>query len=87
MSSRQVYREKVLHLVGKEVIDGKVKRRWDDAQTPYQRLLATDILTPTVAAGLAALHTATNPRRLRQQMYDALAHLWEQPTMTIMAAD
>lgn len=77
----------VLHLVGKEVIDGKVKRRWDDAQTPYQRLLATDILTSTVAAGLAALHTATNPRRLRQQMYDALAHLWEQPTMTTLAAD
>ena len=77
----------VLHLVGKEVIDGKVKRRWDDAQTPYQRLLATDILTPTVVAGLAALHTMTNPRRLRQQMYDALAQLWEQPTMTTLAAD
>jgi len=77
----------VLHLVGKEVIDGKVKRRWDDAQTPYQRLLAADILTPTVAAGLAALHTATNPRRVRQQMYDALAQLWEQPTLTTVAAD
>jgi hypothetical protein len=77
----------VLHLVGKEVIGGKVKRTWDDAQTPYQRLLAPDILTPTVAAGLAALHTATNPRRLRRQMYDALARLWEQPTMATLAAD
>lgn len=77
----------VLHLIEKEVIAGKLKRRWDDAQTPHQRLVATDILTPTVAAGLAALHTATNPRQLRQQMYDALAQLWERPMMTPLAAD
>ncbi len=44
----------VLHLTGKEMIDGKVKRRWDDAQTPYQRVLTTGILMPTVGAGLAA---------------------------------
>lgn len=77
----------VLHLVGKEVVDGKVKRRWDDAQTPYQRLLATDILTPTVAAGLAALHAATNPRRVRQEIYDGVAHLWGAEEITLLAAD
>lgn len=77
----------VLHLIEKEVIAGKLKRRWDDAQTPYQRLTATGIATPTVATALAALHAATNPRRLRQQMYDALAQLWEQPTTTALAAD
>lgn len=77
----------VLHLIEKEVIAGKLKRTWDEAQTPYQRLLATDTLTPTVAQGLAALHTGTNPRRLRQQMYDALAHLWERPMITALAAD
>lgn len=77
----------VLHLVGKEVIAGKLKRRWDEAQTPYQRLTATGVVTSPVAAGLAALHTGTNPRRLRQQMYDALARLWESPTMTALAAD
>jgi len=77
----------VLHLIEKEVIAGKLKRTWDEAQTPYQRLMATDTLTPTVAQGLAALHTGTNPRRLRQQMYDALAHLWERPMITALAAD
>lgn len=77
----------VLHLIGKEVIAGKLHRRWDAAQTPYQRLVATDTLASTVAQGLAALHTATNPRRLRQQMYDALAQLWERPTITALAAD
>jgi len=77
----------VLHLTGKEMIDGKVKRRWDDAQTPYQRVLATGILTPTVGAGLAALHTVTNPRQLRQEIYDGLARLWEDEAMIPLAAD
>ena len=77
----------VLHLIAKEVIDKKVKRTWDDAQTPYQRLVATGILMPTVAAGLAALHAATNPRRLRDEMYDQLARLWDDEVITALAAD
>ncbi len=77
----------VLHLIDKEVIAGKLHRRWDEAQTPYQRLVATNALTPALAQGLAALHTVTNPRRLRQQMYDALAQLWERPAITALAAD
>lgn len=76
----------VLHLIAKEVIEGKTKRRWDAAQTPYQRLMATGILTPTVGAGLAALHAATNPRRVRQDIYDTLARLWDEE-ITLLAAD
>jgi hypothetical protein len=45
----------VLHLVGKEVVDGKLKRRWDLAQTPYQRLLASGTLFPRQQERLAAL--------------------------------
>jgi hypothetical protein len=77
----------VLHLVAKEVIDGKVKRKWDEAMTPYQRLVAAGVLTPTVAAGLATLHAATNPRRLRQEIYEALARLWDNGGITALAAD
>ncbi len=77
----------VLHLVGKEIIDGKVKRGWDDAQTPHQRLVATGVLTPTVAVGLAALHAATNPRRLCEEIYDALARLWDDGQIAVIAAD
>ncbi len=76
----------VLHLIAKEVIEGKTKRRWDEAQTPYQRLMATGILTPTVGAGLAALHAATNPRRVRQEIYDRVARLWDEE-ITLLAAD
>ncbi len=77
----------VLHLCGKEVIAGKVKRTWDDAQTPYQRLVTTGILTPTVGAGLAALHAATNPRQLRNAIYDEVAQLWDDAAITALVAD
>ncbi len=77
----------VLHLVEKGVIEGKVKRRWDDAQTPQQRLVATGILSATMAAGLAALHAATNPRRLREEIYDRLARLWDDEAITALVAD
>lgn len=69
----------VLHLTGKEVINGRLKRRWDTAQTPYQRLLASGVLSPEQETRLAAVYTATNPRQLREDIYRALERLWQQP--------
>lgn len=77
----------VLHLRDKEVIAGKLTRRWDEARTPYQRVVATGILTATMAAGLDALHTATNPRQLRQAIHDGLARLWDDGETMLLAAD
>ena len=56
----------VLHLVGKKVVDGKLRRQWDQAQTPYQRLLASSILSSEQQARLVTLYAETNPRRLRE---------------------
>ena len=72
----------VLHLIGKEVVDGKLKRRWDTAQTPCQRLLASGVLTPNQQARLAARYAATNPRQLREAIYQAVERLWQRPTET-----
>lgn len=69
----------VLHLVGKEVVNGKLRRRWDQAQTPYQRLLASGILSPEQEARLAALYAGTNPRQLRETIYQAVERLWQHP--------
>ena len=69
----------VLHMVGKEVVDGKLVRRWDTAQTPYQRLLASGILAPEQETRLRTLYAETNPRRLREQIYQAVERLWEPP--------
>lgn len=69
----------VLHLVGKEVVDGKLHRKWDQAQTPYQRLLASGVLSPKQELRLASLYTGTNPRQLRKAIYQAVEQLWEHP--------
>lgn len=71
----------VLHMVSKEAVDGKLVRRWDSAQTPYQRLLASGILSPEQEARLAALYSETNPRRLREQIYRAVERLWQSPLL------
>lgn len=69
----------VLHLVGKAVVDGKLHRKWDQAQTLYARLLASGILSPAHKARLAALYTGTNPRLLRKAIYEAVERLWQYP--------
>lgn len=68
----------VLHLSKKEVIDGKVKRGWDEAQTPYARLLATGAICPEQQEHLEQLYLQTNPLALRQEIYERLTALWEQ---------
>lgn len=65
----------VLHMVGKEVVAGKLHRKHDKAQTPYQRLLVSGVLDPKQKATLAALYTRTNPKHLRQTIYQAVEKL------------
>jgi len=69
----------VMHLVGKEIVGGRLHRKWDRAQTPYQRLLASSILSPEQKKRLAELHAQTNPRQLRQDIYQAVEQLWSHP--------
>jgi hypothetical protein len=65
----------VLHMVSKEVVNGKLHRKWDKAKTPYQRLLSSGILSSKQRARLAELYSTTNPRRLRRAIYDAIDQL------------
>lgn len=66
----------VMHLVDKTVVNGRVRRHWDEAQTPYQRLLASGVLDEAAAAALARRYRETNPRTLRHQIYQQLDQLW-----------
>lgn len=60
------------------MVDGdKVRRKWDQAQTPYQRLLATGMLSPEQQERLQALYEQTNPLLLREESYASLAALWD----------
>jgi len=67
----------VMHLTEKIVEGDKVRRKWDQAQTPYQRLLATGVLSPEQQERLNALYEQTNPLLLREAIYTGLAVLWD----------
>lgn len=58
----------------------QVKRHYDVAHTPFERLCATQVLSPHKQQALQRLCEQTNPRRLRQQIYDALDQLFMLPT-------
>jgi hypothetical protein len=65
----------VLHLVEKRVDPTRptrLRRRWDDAQPPFDRLCATNVLAPARHAELEALRAQTNPRALRRTLYAAI---------------
>lgn len=70
----------VMHLVAKEMAGDHLRRKWDAAQTPYARLKATGMLSPAQQQRLQTLYDQTNPRALRQEIYQRLALLYEQAT-------
>jgi hypothetical protein len=67
----------VLHLAEKVTEGDRVQRKWDQAQTPFERLKATGTLSPTRLERLQALYEQTNPLALREDIYQRLAALWD----------
>jgi hypothetical protein len=70
----------VLHLTKKELVGDKVRRTWDEAQTPYQRLRASGVLSAEPRERLQALYEQTNPLTLRHEIYQRLTELWNGAT-------
>ena len=54
----------------------RVTKRYDRAQTPYQRLLASGILTAASRQALAARYAQLNPVALQTKIQDHLTRLW-----------
>jgi hypothetical protein len=57
----------------------RVKRRYDQARTPFDRLCATTAITQERREQLEALRHRTNPRRLRQEIYDLIDYIFSLP--------
>jgi hypothetical protein len=57
----------------------RLKRRFDDAQTPFDRLCATGKLDATQRERFQSLRDLTNPRQLRQHIYHLLDQLFVVP--------
>ncbi|MGH7394521.1 MAG: integrase catalytic domain-containing protein [Candidatus Methylomirabilales bacterium] len=66
----------VQKLVTKERRGARVHRVYGRAQTPYQRLCATDVLPALRRQELEALYQRLNPLHLRRQLEVALERLW-----------
>jgi hypothetical protein len=58
----------------------KVTKQYDQAQTPYQRLLASGLLPADVAAGLAAHYAELDPLRLKLDLQAAQENLYTKTT-------
>ena len=74
----------VMHLVEKEFIPqngrpARIRRRHDQAQTPFQRLCHTNAILPEHQEQLCALRDSINPRLLRREIHDDLDQLFTLP--------
>lgn len=67
----------VQKLVSTERHGAKVRKRYDQARTPYQRLLESGVLDAPTGAALEQQYRRLNPVRLRAQIEEALATLWK----------
>ena len=61
-------------------VKGRIKRIYDEATPPFDRLCSQDVLSPVKQAQLAALRNHTNPCALRSQIELLIEELHSLPT-------
>ena len=57
----------------------RIRRRFDEAQTPFDRLCATGVLEQERRQALQQLRDQTNPRQLREEIYHLIDELFALP--------
>lgn len=67
----------VLKLIGKVQVDGKTIKQYDQASTPFRRVLAADQVSAAVKLSLTNQFVYLNPAQLRIQIDRKLAQLWK----------
>lgn len=67
----------VMKLLEKTRVDGKVKKVYDTAQTPYQRVLASPSISQEKKSILTALYQTLDPVALHQTIEQQLRIIWE----------
>lgn len=68
-----------LKLIHKERHGSKVRKRYDEAQTPHQRIMASPDVSARDKLRLQHLYLQLNPAALRRQIDANLARLWRLP--------
>jgi hypothetical protein len=67
----------VMKLVEKVRVGGKIHRRYDQARTPYQRLLESGQIDRKTKARLEAIYQSLNPAQLHRQIEELRTGLFE----------
>jgi hypothetical protein len=67
----------VLKLMGKEQVGKKTIKRYDEAATPYQRVLLSNQVELAAIARLCHQYLQLNPVYLRNSIDDKVAKLWK----------
>ena len=87
----QNFFQPVMKLQSKERIGGKVKRRYEVAKTPYQRLIESNQIPEEVGEKLKGIYLSLNPNELKRNIDARLAELYQgyeekrEPNMLIRA--
>jgi hypothetical protein len=67
----------VLKLTGKRQVDGKTVKQYDQAATPFRRVLASEQIALEVRLKLSNQYVHLNPVALRQRIDENIARLWK----------
>ena len=67
-------------LVAKQRVGARVLKRYDLPQTPYQRVVASGVLSSRARVALARQADAINPAALQREILHLLAQLWHHAT-------
>jgi transcription initiation factor TFIIIB Brf1 subunit/transcription initiation factor TFIIB len=67
----------VMKLQSKERIGGRVKRKYEVAKTPYQRLTASNQIPEEVVEELRMTYLSLNPAELKRSIDAKLAELYQ----------
>ena len=71
------YFQPVMKLVSKSRNGAKVRKVYDEAKTPYQRLLEYDVLSEMDRLRMQRRYELLNPVQLRRQIDEAVEALWK----------
>jgi len=67
----------VIKLIKKERVGGKIKRKYDKAKTPYQRLIESGQLSEQAKLQLEAIYLSLNPAELKRRIDTTLHELFD----------
>jgi len=67
----------VLKLVAKDQIDGRTIKKYDQAATPFRRVLDSKLVPLNIKASLTNLYIHLNPVTLRNSIDQKVARLWK----------